>query len=150
MVRIVFLIILLIIQLYGLFCSIRNWVKPSVSVEAIKECNGDEAKAAGVVFTIVTAILYATTFIANAWIMPDKIMTMILLIFAAVEIVLIFPRVVRVGKLYSGTVEEQANKWLTSSKSYKRVLAFIGNLIETGVICVALYLIFRYVLEAKI
>ncbi|MFQ9706113.1 MAG: hypothetical protein ACLRX6_03365 [Limosilactobacillus pontis] len=125
-------------------------MKPSISVEAIKECNGDEAKAAGVMLTIAMAILYATTFIANAWIMPDKIMTMALLILAAIEIVLVFPRLAKIGKLYSGTVEEQVKKWQTSDKSYKHILGFTGNLIETGVICVALYLIFRYVLEVKL
>lgn len=150
MVRIVFLIVLLIIQLYGLFNSIRNWAKPSVSVEAIKECNGDEAKTAGVMLTIAMAVLYATTFIANAWIMPDKIMTMALLILAAIEIVLAFPRLVKIGKLYSGTVEEQVKKWQAFNKGYKHILGFTGNLVETGVICVALYLIFRYALEVKL
>ncbi|MFR0770978.1 MAG: hypothetical protein ACLSH6_01290 [Limosilactobacillus pontis] len=82
--------------------------------------------------------------------MPDKIMTMALLILAAIEIVLVFPRLAKIGKLYSGTVEEQVKKWQTSDKSYKHILGFTGNLIETGVICVALYLIFRYVLEVKL
>lgn len=93
------------------------------------------------------AILYSTTFIANAWIVPDKIMTLIFLILAAIEIVLVFPRLAQVGKKYSGTVEEQVNNWLAANKSYKHVVEFIANLIETGIICVALYLIFKYVLE---
>ena len=147
MVRIVFLIILLIIQLWGLFSSIRNWIKPSVAVKSIKECNSDEAKTVAVIVTIIMAILYSTTFIANAWIVPDKIMTLIFLILAAIEIVLVFPRLAQVGKQYSGTVEEQVNNWLAANKSYKHVVEFIANLIETGIICVALYLIFKYVLE---
>lgn len=147
MVRIVFLIILLIIQLWGLFGSIRNWIKPSVAVKSIKECNSDEAKTVAVIVTIIMAILYSTTFIANAWIVPDKIMTLIFLILAAIEIVLVFPRLAQVGKKYSGTVEEQVNNWLAANKSYKHVVEFIANLIETGIICVALYLIFKYVLE---
>lgn len=147
MVRIVFLIILLIIQLWGLFGSIRNWIKPSVAVKSIKECNGDEAKTVAVIVIIIMAILYSTTFIANAWIVPDKIMTLIFLILAAIEIVLVFPRLAQVGKQYSGTVEEQVNNWLAANKSYKHVVEFIANLIETGIICVALYLIFKYVLE---
>lgn len=147
MVRIVFLIILLIIQLWGLFGSIRNWIKPSVAVKSIKECNSDEAKTVAVIVTIIMAILYSTTFIANAWIVPDKIMTLIFLILAAIEIVLVFPRLAQVGKQYSGTVEEQVNNWLAANKSYKHVVEFIANLIETGIICVALYLIFKYVLE---
>lgn len=147
MVRIVFLIILLIIQLWGLFGSIRNWIKPSVAVKSIKECNSDEAKTVAVIAIIIMAILYSTTFIANAWIMPDKIMTLIFLILAAIEIVLVFPRLAQVGKQYSGTVEEQVNNWLAANKSYKHVVEFIANLIETGIICVALYLIFKYVLE---
>ena len=147
MVRIVFLIILLIIQLWGLFGSIRNWIKPSVAVKSIKECNSDEAKTVAVIVTIIMAILYSTTFIANAWIVPDKIMTLIFLILAANEIVLVFPRLAQVGKQYSGTVEEQVNNWLAANKSYKHVVEFIANLIETGIICVALYLIFKYVLE---
>ena len=148
MVRIVFLIILLIIQLWGLFGSIRNWIKPSVAVKSIKECNSDEAKTVAVIVTIIMAILYSTTFIANAWIVPDKIMTLIFLILAAIEIVLVFPRLAQVGKQYSGTVtvEEQVNNWLAANKSYKHVVEFIANLIETGIICVALYLIFKYVL----
>lgn len=147
MVRIVFLIILLIIQLWGLFGSIRNWIKPSVAVKSIKEYNSDEAKTVAVIVTIIMAILYSTTFIANAWIVPDKIMTLIFLILAAIEIVLVFPRLAQVGKQYSGTVEEQVNNWLAANKSYKHVVEFIANLIETGIICVALYLIFKYVLE---
>ena len=147
MVRIVFLIILLIIQLWGLFGSIRNWIKPSVAVKSIKECNSDEAKTVAVIFTIIMAILYSTTFIANAWIVPDKIITLIFLILAANEIVLVFPRLAQVGKQYSGTVDEQVNNWLAANKSYKHVVEFIANLIETGIICVALYLIFKYVLE---
>ena len=147
MVRIVFLIILLIVQLWGLFGSIRNWIKPSVTVKSIKECNSDEAKTVAVIFTIIMAILYSTTFIANAWIVPDKIMTLIFLILAAIEIVLVFPRLAQVGKQYSSTVEEQVNNWLAANKSYKHVVEFIANLIETGIICVALYLIFKYVLE---
>lgn len=147
MVRIVFLIILLIIQLWGLFGSIRNWIKPSVAVKSIKECNSDEAKTVAVIVTIIMAILYSTTFIANAWIVPDKIMTLIFLILAAIEIVLVFPRLAQAGKQYSGTVEEQVNNWLAANKSYKHVVEFIANLIETGIICVALYLIFKYVLE---
>ena len=147
MVRIVFLIILLIIQLWGLFGSIRNWIKPSVAVKSIKECNSDEAKTVAVIFTIIMAILYSTTFIANAWIVPDKIITLIFLILAANEIVLVFPRLAQVGKQYSGTVDEQVNNWLAANKSYKQVVEFIANLIETGIICVALYLIFKYVLE---
>lgn len=147
MVRIVFLIILLIIQLWGLFGSIRNWIKPSVAVKSIKECNSDEAKTVAVIFTIIMAILYSTTFIANAWIVPDKIMTLIFLILAAIEIVLVFPRLAQVDKQYSCTVEEQVNNWLAANKSYKHVVEFIANLIETGIICVALYLIFKYVLE---
>lgn len=147
MVRIVFLIILLIIQLWGLFGSIRNWIKPSVAVKSIKECNSDEAKTVAVIVTIIMAILYSTTFIANAWIVPDKIITLIFLILAANEIVLVFPRLAQVGKQYSGTVEEQVNNWLAANKSYKHVVEFIANLIETGIICVALYLIFKYVLE---
>lgn len=147
MVRIVFLIILLIIQLWGLFGSIRNWIKPSVVVKSIKERNSDEAKTVAVIFTIIMAILYSTTFIANAWIVPDKIMTLIFLILAAIEIVLVFPRLAKVGKQYSDTVEEQVNNWLAANKSYKHVVEFIANLIETGIICVALYLIFKYVLE---
>lgn len=147
MVRIVFLIILLIIQLWGLFGSIRNWIKPSVAVKSIKECNSDEAKTVAVIVTIIMAILYSTTFIANAWIVPDKIMTLIFLILAAIEIVLVFPRLAQVGKQYSGTVEEQVNNWLAANKSYKHVVEFIANLIETEIICVALYLIFKYVLE---
>lgn len=147
MVRIVFLIILLIIQLWGLFGSIRNWIKPSVAVKSIKECNSDEAKTVAVIVTIIMAILYSTTFIANAWIVPDKIMTLIFLILAANEIVLVFPRLAQAGKQYSGTVEEQVNNWLAANKSYKHVVEFIANLIETGIICVALYLIFKYVLE---
>lgn len=147
MVRIVFLIILLIIQLWGLFGSIRNWIKPSVAVKSIKECNSDEAKTVAVIVTIIMAILYSTTFIANAWIVPDKIMTLIFLILAAIEIVLVFPRLAQVGKQYSGTVEEQVNNWLAANKSYKHVVGFIANLIETGIICVALYLIFKHVLE---
>ena len=142
MVRIVFLIILLIIQLYGLFSSIRNWLKPSISVEAIKQCNGDEAKAVGTGTVLVVAMLYAITFIANARIMPNKVMTMTLLVLAAIEIVLIFPRLIHLGKQYSGTVDEQIEAWLAFRKSYKYVLGFVGNLIETGIICVALYLIF--------
>lgn len=147
MVRIVFLIILLIIQLYGLFSGIRNWLKPSISVEAIKQYNGDEAKAVGTGAMLVVAILYATTFIANARIMPNKVMTMTLLALAAIEIVLIFPRLIHLGRQYSGTVDEQVEAWLAFRKSYKYVLCFVGNLIETGIICVALYLIFKYVLE---
>lgn len=147
MVRIVFLIILLIIRLWGLFGSIRNWIKPSVAVKSIKECNSDKAKTVAVIFTIIMTILYSTTFIANAWIVPDKIMTLIFLILAAIEIVLVFPRLAQVGKQYSGTVEEQVNNWLATNKSYKHVVEFIANLIETGIICVALYLIFKYVLE---
>lgn len=148
MVRIVFLIILLIIQLWGLFGSIRNWIKPSAAVKSIKECsNSDGAKTVAVIVTIIMAILYSTTFIANAWIVPDKIMTLIFLILAAIEIVLVFPRLAQVGKQYSGTVEEQVNNWLAANKSYKHVVEFIANLIETGIICVALYLIFKYVLE---
>lgn len=147
MVRIVFLIILLIIQLWGLFGSIRNRIKPSVAVKSIKKCNSDEAKTVAVIVTIIMAILYSTTFIANAWIVPDKIMTLIFLILAAIEIVLVFPRLAQVGKQYSGTVEEQVNNWLAANKSYKHVVEFIANLIETGIICVALYLIFKYVLE---
>ena len=147
MVRIVFLIILLIIQLWGLFGSIRNWIKPSVAVKSIKECNSDEAKAVAAIVTIIMAILYSTTFIVNAWIMPDKVMTLIFLILAAIEIVLVFPRLAQVGKQYSGTVEEQVNNWLAANKGYKHVVEFIANLIETGIICVALYLIFKYVLE---
>lgn len=147
MVRIVFLIILLIIQLWGLFGSIRNWIKPSVAVKSIKECNSDEAKTVAVIVTIIMAILYSTTFIANAWIVPGKIMTLIFLILAAIEIVLVFPRLAQVGKQYSVTVEEQVNNWSAANKSYKHVVEFIANLIETGIICVALYLIFKYVLE---
>lgn len=143
MVRIVFLIMILIIQLYGLFCCLKNFVKPSSAVESLKKLNAKDAQAAGAFMTIVMAILYSVTFALIARVIANKELAITFLFLAAFELVLIFPRLAHLGKIYSGTVQEQINKWLVYEKSYKRVLGFIGNLLETVIIVIALYYLFK-------
>lgn len=143
MVRIMFLIIILIIQLYGLFSYLRSFIKPIPVSEAIKKAHGQEARALGAVLIIAMAILYSVTFVLIARVIADKELVIILLCLAAFEVVLIVPRLSKLGELYSGTVQEQIKNWLAYYKSHKRILGFIGNVLETVIIVVALYCLFK-------
>ncbi|MCZ3746545.1 hypothetical protein L2520_03790 [Limosilactobacillus vaginalis] len=142
MIRITFLVILFLIQTYGLFNSIRLWIEPSLTVRAVKNANSKEAKVIGAYATFAMGIVYATTFILCARILPNRNMTMAFLVLAAIEIFLIVPRLNQINRDYSGTIDEQIEKNIKRVTSYKSVLSFIFNLIETVIIANGLYLIF--------
>lgn len=142
MVTTMFLIVLLIVQFWGLYCHVQNWVNPSKSIAILKVETDKEMNGAANFTAIVMALLYIPTLLRGAKLVPNSIITIALIILAAIEFVLVPIRVANDDKLYSGTSEEMIAKFLHRRKSLKSVLSFISNLLETIVIVIALYLIF--------
>lgn len=142
MVTTMFLIVLLIVQFWGLYCHVQDWVNPSKSIAILKAKTDKEMNGAANFTVIVMALLYIPTLLLGAKLVPNSIIAIALIILAAIEFVLVPIRVANDGKFYSGTNEEMVAKFLHRRKSLKSVLSFIGNLIETAVIVIALCLIF--------
>lgn len=142
MVTTMFLIVLLIIQFWGVYCYIQNWINPSKSIAILKTMTDKEMNSAANFTAIVMALLYIPTLLLGAKLVPSSAVTIALIILAAIELALVPARVASNGKFYSGTSEEMIAKFLHQSKSLKHALGFIGNLIETAAIVIALYLIF--------
>ena len=142
MVTTMFLIVLLIVQFSGLYCHVQDWVNPSKSITILKAKTDKELNGVANFTAIVMALLYIPTLLLGAKLVPNSIITIALIILAAIEFVLVPIRVANDGKFYSGTSEEMIAKFLHRRKSLKDVLGFIGNLIETAVIIIALCLIF--------
>ena len=142
MVTTMFLIVLLIVQLWGLYCLVQNWVNPSKSIAILEVGSDKEMKGVANFTVIVMALLYIPTLLLGAKLVPNSIIMIALIILAAIEFVLVPIRVANDDKFYSGTSEEMIAKFLHRRKSLKSVMSFIGNLIETIVIVIALYLIF--------
>lgn len=143
MVTTMFLIVLLIVQFWGGYCYVQDWVHPSKSIAILKAKTDKEMNGAANFTVIVMAFLYIPTLLLGAKLVPNSIITIALIILAAIEFVLVPIRVVNDGKFYSGASEEMIAKFLRRRKSLKPVLGFIGNLIETAVIVIALCLIFK-------
>lgn len=142
MVTTMFLIVLLIVQFWGLYCHVQDWVNPSKPIAILKAKTDKEMNGAANFTVIVMALLYIPTLLLGAKLVPNSIIAIALIILAAIEFVLVPIRVANDGKFYSGTNEEMVAKFLHRRKSLKSVLSFIGNLIETAVIVIALCLIF--------
>ena len=142
MVTTMFLIVLLIVQFWGFYCYVQDWVNPSKSITILKAKTDKEMNGAANFTVIVMALLYIPTLLLGAKLVPNSRITIALIILAAIEFVLVPIRVANDGKFYSGTSEEMIAKFLYRRKSLKPVLGFIGNLIETAVIVIALCLIF--------
>lgn len=142
MVTTMFLIVLLIVQFWGFYCCVQNWVHPSKSIAILKAKTDKEMNGAANFTVIVMALLFIPTLLLGAKLVSNNIITIALIVLAAIEFVLVPIRVANDGKFYSGTSEEMIAKFLHQRKSLKSVLGFIGNLIETAVIVIALYLIF--------
>lgn len=142
MVTTMFLIVLLIIQFWEVYCYIQDWINPSKSIVILKTMTDKEMNSAANFTAIVMALLYIPTLLLGAKLVPSSAVTIALIILAAIELALVPARVASNGKFYSGTSEEMIAKFLHQRKSLKHALGFIGNLIETAVIVIALCLIF--------
>lgn len=143
MFRIVFLIVLFVFNVWGLYKYIRLQIDPSDELEALKELSNKEAKLTSSFLIIVIGIVYATILLLNSLIVPSYFLTIALIICAAIELCLIFPRIHRSTELYSGSLEEVTKKYLANLKSFYSVIGFIWNIAETGIIGATIYLILK-------
>ncbi|WP_433596776.1 hypothetical protein [Limosilactobacillus reuteri] len=143
MFRIVFLIVLFVFNVRGLYKYIRLQIDPSDELEALKELSNKEAKLTSSFLIIVIGIVYATILLLNSLIVPSYFLTIALIICAAIELCLIFPRIHRSTELYSGSLEEVTKKYLANLKSFYSVIGFIWNIAETGIIGATIYLILK-------
>lgn len=143
MFRIVFLIVLFIFNVWGLYKYVQLQIDPSDALEALKELSNKEAKLTSSFLIIVIGIVYATILLLNSLIVPSYFLTIALIICAAIELCLIFPRIHRSMELYSGSVEAVTKKYLANLKSFYSVIGFIWNIAETGIIGAAVYLILK-------
>lgn len=141
MIRIVFLIVLFVFNVWGLYRSIRLWINPSDAIKALEEMSDKEIRLSGITLTIIIAVVYAVVFSLNSLIVPSKFVTVVLLIAAAFEVCAIFPRIHTITEVYSGPVKEMADKYLKNLKSRSSVINFLWNVAETILIGAAIYLI---------
>lgn len=143
MIRVVFLIVLFVFNVWGLYKYIRLQIDPSDELEALKELSNKEAKLTSSFLIIVIGVVYAIILSLNSLIVPSYFLTIALIFCAAIELCLIFPRIYRSTELYSGSIEEVTKKYLANLKSFYSVIGFIWNIAETGIIGAAVYLILK-------
>ena len=84
MFRIVFLIVLFVFNVWGLYKYIRLQIDPSDALEALKELSNKEAKLTSSFLIIVIGIVYATILLLNSLIVPSYFLTIALIICAAI------------------------------------------------------------------
>ena len=75
-------------------------------------------------------VVYAVILSLNSLIVPSYFLTVTLIICAAIELCLIFPRIHRSTELHSGSVEEVTKKYLANLKSFYSVISFIWKLLK--------------------
>lgn len=143
MIRVVFLIVIFVWNLWGIFRTISNW---HLSVDSVEKSFENTPEDILVLINWTTAIftmlLWSVTLILNTKIVPNKTIAMLMIILAAVEILLFIPRVLHTSELLKGTAREMAVKWVKNAKSARSVVNLLFNLVETVVMGFALYFIF--------
>lgn len=142
MIRIVFLIALFAYNLWGLYRYIRLRIDPSDAVKALEECKDEDAsKLIGSFIMILTASLYIIVLTLNSMIVPSEFLTVALIICAALELIILFPRIHRLIDVYSG--DDKVQKYLQNLKSFTSLVGFIWNVAETGIMGAAIYIILK-------
>ena len=143
MIRVVFLIVLFVFNVWGLYKYIRLQIDPSDALEALEESSNKEIKLTSIFLSIMIGVGYAIILSLNSLIVPSCFLAIALIICAAIELCLIFPRIHRSTELYSGNLEEVTKNYLANLKSFYSVISFIWNIAETGIIGATIYLILK-------
>lgn len=143
MIRVVFLIVLFVFNVWGLYKYVQLQIDPSDALEALKKLSNKEAKLTSNFLIVMIGVVYAVILSLNSLIVPSYFLTITLIICATIELCLIFPRIHRSTELYSGSVEEVTKKYLANLKSFYSVISFIWNIAETGIIGATIYLILK-------
>lgn len=143
MIRVVFLIVLFVFNVRGLYRYVQLQIDPSDALEALKKLSNKEAKLTSNFLIVMIGVVYAVILSLNSLIVPSYFLTVTLIICAAIELCLISPRIHRSTELYSGSVEEVTKKYLANLKSFYSVISFIWNIAETGIIGATIYLILK-------
>ena len=143
MIRVVFLIVLFVFNVWGLYKYVQLQIDPSDALEALKKLSNKEAKLTSNFLIVMIGVVYSVILSLNSLIVPSYFLTVTLIICAAIELCLIFPRIHRSTELYSGSVEEVTKKYLANLKSFYSVISFIWNIAETGIIGATIYLILK-------
>ena len=140
MLRIVFLIVLFVYNLWGLYLYIRVRIDPSGAIEVLKE-SGDKECLTAIFMIIITSATYVIVLTLNSLIVPSEFFTVALVICAALELVVMFPKINKIANLYSS--EDKVQKYLKSLKSFSSLVGFILNIAETGIMGAAIYIILK-------
>ena len=143
MIRVVFLIVLFVFNVWGLYKYVQLQIDPSDALEALKKLSNKEAKLTSNFLIVMIGVVYAVILSLNSLIVPSYFLTVTLIICAAIELCLIFFLFHRSTELYSGSVEEVTKKYLANLKSFYSVISFIWNIAETGIIGATIYLILK-------
>ena len=144
MFRVIFLMVIFVIQLWSLCNAAVSMGKPENSTEDIAtiydQLGAGMARVANLIGMLEMAF-YVSVLGLNVSLLPNGAAKITFLVMAAAEFVWYFPRAILNNKIYSGTLEEIQTKYVKYLYSWKWDVSTALNSIETALIGWGIYLI---------